>query len=64
MCTTFEIEIDGRIYEGAWSAGAYDRLTVVSDYGSTYAYRDGRTPEPLAQSLLAELIRRSARQAA
>ncbi len=55
----FEIEIDGRAYQGFWRACDYDRLTVESDYGSTYAYLDGRDPEALACSLLTQLIARS-----
>lgn len=59
----FEIELDGRPYTGFWRAGAYDRLTVESDFGSTYAYLDGRDPRALAASLLVQLVRRSERRA-
>lgn len=60
---SFEIEIDGRAYQGAWRTGDYDRLTVESWYGSTYAYLDGREPDALARSLLSQLVRRSERLA-
>lgn len=59
----FEIELDGRLYAGLWRAGDYDRLTVESDFGSTYAYLDGRDPSALAHSLLVQLVRRSERHA-
>lgn len=55
----FKIEIDGHAYAGFWRAGEYDRLTVESDFGATYAYLDGRDPQTLAGSLLAQLVRRS-----
>lgn len=59
----FEIELDSRAYQGFWRAGDYDRLTVESDHGTTYAYLDGRDPEALARSLLAQLVRRAERMA-
>ncbi|WP_454718868.1 hypothetical protein [Caulobacter segnis] len=58
----FEIEIDGKTYGGFWQAGDYDRLTVQSDHGSTYAYLDDRDPQALAASLLGQIVRRSERQ--
>lgn len=64
MRTTFEVEIDGRIHQGSWQAGDYDRLTVESDFGVTYAYLDGREPEALARSLLVQLVGRGAQRAA
>lgn len=64
MRTTFEVEIDGTTYAGTWSAGDYDRLTVASDFGATYAYLDGRVPDALARSLLVQLVKRSEAQAA
>jgi hypothetical protein len=59
----FEIHLDGRVYQGGWRAGAYDRLTVESDHGATYAYLDGRDPEYLARALLTQLVRCSERRA-
>ncbi|MBO9545808.1 hypothetical protein [Caulobacter sp.] len=59
----FEIDLDGCRYTGLWEAGAYDRLSVRSDFGTTYAYLDGRDPETLAHSLLAQLVRRDQRRA-
>jgi hypothetical protein len=59
----FEVEIDGLSHQAFWRSGDYDRLTVESDYGTTYAYLDGRDPQALAQALLAQLVRRSARLA-
>lgn len=59
----FEVEIEGRVVQAWWRAGDYDRLTVESPYGATYAYQDGRDPEALARSLLLELARRSTRLA-
>lgn len=63
MRTTFEVAIDGRRHQGTWSTGDYDRLTVESDHGSTYAYLDGRVPETLARALLVQLVARGARGA-
>ncbi|WP_343698907.1 hypothetical protein [Caulobacter sp.] len=57
----FEVEIDGQVHRATWQAGAYDRLTVDSAFGSTYAYRDGRPPQALAESLLRQLVRRAER---
>lgn len=59
----FELEIDGCVYQGVWGAGDYDRLTIESHFGTTYAYLDGREPDALARSLLSELVRRSTRLA-
>lgn len=60
---SFELNIDGRVHEATWEAGDFDRLTVRCALGATYAYRDGRDPEALAQSLLRELVLRAERQA-
>lgn len=59
----FEMDIEGRTHQATWEAGDYDRLTVRSAFGSTYAYRDGRDPEILARSLLRQLVFRAERQA-
>lgn len=60
----FETTVDGHVHRGTWRAGDYDRLTIESVYGSTYAYLDGRDPEALARCLLAELVRRAERRTA
>lgn len=57
-----ELDIDGHVHQATWDAGDYDRLTVRSAFGSTYAYRDGRDPESLAKSLLRQLVSRAERQ--
>lgn len=59
----FEIELDGQPYAGSWRAGEYDRLTVESEFGSTYAYLDGRDPGSLAGALLVQLVRRCEQRA-
>jgi hypothetical protein len=59
----FELNIEGQVHQATWEAGDYDRLTVTSAFGSTYAYRDGRDPQALARSLLRQLVLRAERRA-
>ena len=64
MHGSVEVDVEGLVCEATWRAGDYDRLTVESAFGSTYAYGDGRDPAALARSLLAELVRRAQKRSA
>lgn len=55
---SFEVEVRGHRYRGAWLLLDDKRIEVRSDYGRQSAYLDGKQPEQVARELLAAMAPR------